>query len=212
MHHAASHTSILFVCLLVLLVASCCQAFVPNSVRPHTLGRVGIRTLSGRRLQASGEGGEGGGKRELDRLFEEAEKANQRNNVMEGIKDTVDRLPSLSKLGGSGAAAPASDPDRPFRFPAYGFLGISMLLGISFTGSLAELAGHKPILGPIGTLAVVVLAGPGFIATFVTAVKRYNQEKEEDNARFMEEERREEAARQKALQGPVPLSSLQDRE
>ncbi len=208
MQHAASK-SILFVCLLVM--ASCCQAFVPPSVRSLGSGRVGIRVLPGRRLQASeGGGGEEGGKRELDRLFEEAEKANQRNSVMEGIKGTVDRLP-LPKLGGSGAA-PAPDPDRPFRFPAYGFLAISMLLGISFTGSLAELAGGKPILGPVGTLAVVVGAGPGFIGSFVYAVKRYNEEKEEDNARLEEEERREEAARQKALQGPVPLSALKDRE
>jgi hypothetical protein len=49
----------------------------------------------------------------------------------------------------------------------------------------------------------VVAAGPGFIASFVIAVQRYNEEKEEDNRRLEEEEREAAAEEQKPLQGPV---------
>jgi len=87
-----------------------------------------------------------------------------------------------------------------------------MLLGISFTGSLTELAGGKPLLGQTATIAVIATAGPGFVASFVVAVKRYNEEKEEDNARLEEEERQDELARQRALQGPVPLEALKEKE
>jgi len=148
-------------------------------------------------------------KRELDRLFEEAEKANQSSAFGDAVKTTVDRLP-LPSLGGPKATSP--EPDRPFRFPAYGFLFLSMMLGISFTGSLAELAGGKPLLGLMGTTAVVAIAGPGFVASFVVAVKRYKEEEKEDNARLEEEERQEAQARRRALQGPVPLEALKKKE
>lgn len=49
---------------------------------------------------------------------------------------------------------------------------------------------------------MIAAAGPGFIGTFIVAVKKYNEEKEEDNARLEEEERRDALAREKALQGP----------
>lgn len=148
-------------------------------------------------------------KRELDRLFEEAEKANQSSAFGDAVKTTVDRLP-LPSLGVPKATSP--EPGRPFRFPAYGFLFLSMMLGISFTGSLAELAGGKPLLGLIGTTAVVAIAGPGFVASFVVAVKRYKEEEKEDNARLEEEERQEAQARRRALQGPVPLETLKKKE
>jgi len=136
------------------------------------------------------------------------EKANQSNGLKEAIKSTVSRLP----LPSAGSKAVRTEPDRPFRFPAYGFLVMSMLLGISFTGSLTELAGGKPLLGQTATIAVIATAGPGFVASFVVAVKRYNEEKEEDNARLEEEERQDELARQRALQGPVPLEALKEKE
>lgn len=52
----------------------------------------------------------------------------------------MDRLPLPS------IPAPGSQPSRPFRFPAYGFLLMSALLGISFTGSLTELATGHPLV------------------------------------------------------------------
>lgn len=203
--------------LLLSVLLSISHAFVVpacrNRATPCTTAlSTKLSTRSRRILRAAADGeGDGGRpeKRELDRLFEEAEKANQSNKFTEAIKTTVDRLP-LPSLGGPSVAS--TEPDRPFRFPAYGFLFLSMMLGISFTGSLAELAGGKPLLGPIGTLAVVATAGPGFIASFVVAVQRYNAEKEEDNARLEEEERQEAAARQRALQGPVPLEALKKKE
>lgn len=145
------------------------------------------------------------GKRELDRLFEETEKANRKNTLLEGIQGTVDRLP-LPDLTQAKADFQA---DVQFRFPAYGFLLLSMLLGISFTGSLAELAGGHPLLGKYGTLAVLAGAGPGFVGTFIVAVKTYNREKEEDDRRLAEEEEREENARQQSLQGPVMMPQQQ---
>jgi len=167
------------------------------------------RRLGPLRAAADGEDGPKPEKRELDRLFEEAEKANQNSAFKDAVKTTVDRLP-LPTFGGPKAASP--EPDRPFRFPAYAFLFLSMMLGISFTGSLAELAGGKPLLGTIGTTAVVATAGPGFIASFVVAVTRYKEEEKEDNARLEEEERQEAQARRRSLQGPVPLEALKKKE
>jgi hypothetical protein len=40
-------------------------------------------------------------------------------------------------------------PTKPVRFPAYGFLLISVLMAISFVGSLTELAGGHPLVSPI---------------------------------------------------------------
>lgn len=57
-------------------------------------------------------------------------------------------------------------------------------------------------LGPTLTLAVVIAAGPGFIGTFIVAVKRFNEEKEEDDKRLAEEERR--AEKEKESQGIGP--------
>ena len=216
----------ILVLLLSLLLLSLSHAFIVPACRSRTTPYTSAmsksshsRTLIGsssrsRRLgplraAADGEDGPKPEKRELDRLFEEAEKANQNSAFKDAVKTTVDRLP-LPTFGGPKAASP--EPDRPFRFPAYGFLFLSMMLGISFTGSLAELAGGKPLLGMIGTTAVVATAGPGFIASFVVAVKRYKEEEKEDNARLEEEERQEAQARRRSLQGPVPLEALKKKE
>lgn len=64
----------------------------------------------------------------------------------------------------------------------------------------------NPQFGQAATLAIVAAAGPGFIGSFVIAVKRYNEEREEDNARLEEEERRQEAEREQAVQGPVMIA------
>lgn len=91
-------------------------------------------------------GNEGKEKRELDRLFDEMEKANTKSTMIDGIKDTVDRLP-LPNLNTA-----KNEPTQAFRFPAYGFLLISMLLGISFTGSLTELATGSPLVRVVRNL------------------------------------------------------------
>lgn len=197
---------ILVLLLLSLALLSLSHAFVVPACRSRTTSR----RLGPLRAAADGEDGSKPEKRELDRLFEEAEKANQNSAFKDAVKTTVDRLP-LPTFGAPKAAA-SPEPDRPFRFPAYGFLFLSMMLGISFTGSLAELAGGKPLLGMIGTTAVVATAGPGFIASFVVAVQRYKEEEKEDNARLEEEERQEAQARRRALQGPVPLENLKKKE
>ena len=202
--HTIIMTKIL-VLLLALVLLSLSHAFVVPACRSRTTSR----RLGPLRAAADGEDGPKPEKRELDRLFEEAEKANQNSAFKDAVKTTVDRLP-LPSFGGPKVVSP--EPDRPFRFPAYGFLFLSMMLGISFTGSLAELAGGKPLLGMIGTTAVVATAGPGFIASFVVAVKRYKEEEKEDNARLEEEERQEAQARRRALQGPVPLETLKKKE
>ena len=190
-----------------------CTSAMSNSSPSRTLTSSSSSSRSRRlgplRAAADGEDGPKPEKRELDRLFEEAEKANQNSAFKDAVKTTVNRLP-LPTFGGPKAASP--EPDRPFRFPAYGFLFLSMMLGISFTGSLAELAGGKPLLGTIGTTAVVATAGPGFIASFVVAVTRYKEEEKEDNARLEEEERQEAQARRRSLQGPVPLEALKKKE
>lgn len=120
----------------------------------------------------------------------------------------MDRLP-LPTL-----PTPGSEPARPFRFPAYGFLVISALLAISFTGSLTELATGHPLFGQAATLAIIAAAGPGFIGTFVLAVQRYREEGEEDNRRLEEEERRAAQAEEKEkvvpLQGPVMMKPAED--
>src|SRR6056297_1836937 len=185
--------------------------YLPFRCTTHILRKNCVRSGNFAPIYASADESESGPateKRELDRLFEEVEKANQSNGLKEAIKSTVSRL----LLPSAGSKAVRTEPDRPFRFPAYGFLVMSMLLGISFTGSLTELAGGKPLLGQTATIAVIATAGPGFVASFVVAVKRYNEEKEEDNARLEEEERQDELARQRALQGPVPLEALKEKE
>lgn len=89
-----------------------------------------------------GESEQGGGRtRELDRLFDEMQRQNTKSGLVDSVKQTVDRLP-LPDLKDK----PLIDTSKPFRFPAYGFLLISVLLGISFTGSLTELATGSPLV------------------------------------------------------------------
>ena len=85
--------------------------------------------------------GAGGERRELDRLFDEMQRQNTKSGLVDGVKQTIDRLP-LPDL----SEKPLIDTSKPFRFPAYGFLLISVLLGISFTGSLTELATGSPLV------------------------------------------------------------------
>ena len=90
--------------------------------------------------EGSNEEGEGG-KRELDRLFDEMQRQNTKSGLLDSVRQTVDRLP-LPDLKDK----PIIDTSKPFRFPAYGFLLLSVLLGISFTGSLTELATGSPLV------------------------------------------------------------------
>lgn len=73
---------------------------------------------------------------DLETLRRELELANTRR-PLEGVKEAVSKVPLPSMT---------IDTSKPFRFPAYGFLGIAVLLGISFTGSCVELAGGKPLV------------------------------------------------------------------
>jgi hypothetical protein len=75
-------------------------------------------------------------KRDLDALFKEMERQNQ-PDAFQSIKSVVgNQVPSLPKV----------DMSKPFRFPAYGFLFVSIMLAISFVGSLTELAGGSPLV------------------------------------------------------------------
>lgn len=71
--------------------------------------------------------------RELRRQMEQAN--TQTPRLVEEVKSTVSKI-----------SMPKVDTSEPFRFPAYGFLGLAVLLGISFTGSCVELAGGKPLV------------------------------------------------------------------
>ena len=77
-----------------------------------------------------------GERKSLDTLFEQMERQNASPLVdMDKLKSTVSKV-----------QLPTVDFSKPFRFPAYGFLVLSILLGISFTGSLTELAGGHPLV------------------------------------------------------------------
>jgi len=112
------------------------------------------------------------------------------NDIVALIKprsDWWDSGPLSSPVRGVATTSKDSSFDNfilSIPLPSYAFLGMSVILAISFVGSIFQLFygdSSSSVLGAPITTAILVLSGPTWVLLFVAAIKKGQVEADEDD-------------------------------